>query len=746
MAVSLPIGNQRWPKFRILTRDSWGGTVTSGGGWKAQVMEGINPRANGFILKHYSRALLPQLGNAEVVFRYGVYNGQLMAGSVESNANQRQGQQWNPATDTLDIPSLIDKEIRIQAAYPDENGNVASGDWVTVFWGDCEYQIDHGWGGATIPSGERTYYLIDAFGRTRRWFLDRHGFISGSTTIAPAAGHPGYNVSKQSPSQIAGNKDSTNSNWEANTGDGVAGGKFVMPGAGTTWTDADAINEALTNHRTPGSPHWVLGGASDLFNTSSPWPVEEGESVFSLITRICNRARGRGAVLPSWTESSPDGPLTATLLAFAQNVDNIVYQDPAASQVTINGATTRSTTKVVNVIGDHRFLPDSLRLGDPEQFRVDYLVSQGERIEVLGTVEHSLTLEPGWSSGEQTSFLALDPENRISERWKPVFQLHRLKRGFAMNLANGNGSGQTSADYRCKDDGNITADLQPNSIGNSAPSMIEVLDDLPLYEGYTYSSTPARADSQTVAQFAGTPPRRPPLLLIKTADDRYIRHSALAFSVQMHVKPDGILITCDDDNDTGQRKIGDTGESDLGSAYAYTAVVMTLGFRLPHRVRLATGNPNGERRLIITHPDIHLWLAAGTAIWDLNDASADNDGCPGMRTAGGTTPGILRDDRSALARLHALAVAWYRPQQPGVAQAVHRNASWALRCCGDIPTSTAYDGGGVIYPTCGYVVTNLLANGQTIQINSVVSSVVYNNENGTTTWTTDWQDLDLRHG
>ncbi len=518
-----------------------------------------------------------------------------------------------------------------------------------------------------------------------------------------------------------------------------------MPGAGNSWQDDEALAEALA-HRPAGAPHWTLTGAYDLFNTASPWPVDEGDTVFDVVSRICNRARGRGAVLPSWTESSPDGALSCILEVFAQTFADIEYDDPAASQVIVPGADSNGTAIDVDVIGDHRFLPGSLNLGDPEQYRVDYLVSQGERIEVLGTVEYEITLDPGWDSGEQADFLALDPENRVSERWKPVYQLHRLKRGFAMNLGDGNGGTQTDADYRCTDAGAVTTTAQSDAIGESAPSMIEVMDDLPLYEGYNYTGGPARYDGQTAAAFSGTPPRREPMLLIKTDDDLYRRHTKLSFSVQFKIMPDGLLVICSDDQETGERKIGDEDDDDLGSLYDYNQLVITLGFRLPHRVRMANGNPKGARRMTITHPNIHLWLAAANAIWDLDDSAPDEGNYPAKRGATGTTPAILRDDRSALARLHAMATAWYRPTPPGGTPSVIRNASWTLRCCGDIPSGTDYDGGGVVYPTCGKVVQYLYANGQKIELNTVVSGVAYDNTNGATTWTTDWQDLDFRNG
>ena len=745
--ITLPMKNQRWPLFRLLTRPTWGGTVASGGGWQAQTMEREGPRASGFILLDYNRALLPQLGTAKILYRFGTFSGQIVGASSGSVTRQRAGTGWDPAIDSMTLPELAGKEIRIQACYPNEEGNPTT--WRTVWWGDCEYQLDQGWGGSVVPSGDRVFHCIDAFARTRRWRMDKHGYFSTAGQVAPAAGHPGYNVGRSSPAQAAGNKSAAGT-WAA-AGDGTSGRMFSLPGAGQKWTDTEAINEALTNHRPTGQPHWILSGAVDLFDTSSPWPVSEGESVFDVVTRICSRSRGRGAVLPTWNDDSgsPDNPLACSLTAFAQLARDVTYQDPAASQVAVTGATSRGTTAVVDIIGDHRLVPGSLTLGDAEQFRVDYLVTQGEQIEVLATLEHGVSIEPGFNPGERTAFLALAIDKRVADRWRPVFQLHRLKRGFTGNLGNGNGGGQASGDYRCKDDGSISAELQDGTIGNSALSMIDVLDDLPLYEGYKYDSTPLRDDGQSAESFDGAPARRVAVAYLRdTTGDKFQPMASIGQPAGMKFLPDGILLEVGDDQTSGRRFLsGSISGVPIGGSI-FNRVVFTVGLRLPHRIRMATGNPAlAVKRMTITHPNIHLWLAHPGAIWSLDDAAGGATLVP-KRNAGGGAPGILRDDRSALARLHALAASWYMPEVDllgAVVSGSHRNASWSLRCCGDIPTGIDYDGGGVVYPTLGKVVTFLTANGQRNELNTPVSSISYDNTNGTTTWTTDWQDLDLRN-
>ena len=176
--------------------------------------------------------------------------------------------------------------------------------------------------------------------------------------------------------------------------------------------------------------------------------------------------------------------------------------------------------------------------------------------------------------------------------------------------------------------------------------------------------------------------------------------------------------------------------------------MLTVGLRMPHRVRMAAGNVNGKRKKTIELPGVHVWMAHSGAIWDLDPSTRSyGDGSPPLRgaSASASTAGLLRDDRSTLARQFNMSAMWYGVDQTRFGS-LHQGAEWALRCCGDIPTSTDYDGGGVVYPMPGQVVQYLNANGQRLEINSPCSSIVYDNGSGITTWTTDWQNLDFSKG
>lgn len=754
MTITLPLVNQLWPVFRLLTRPNWGGQESSASGWQIQAMQRPGIHSSGMILRNYTRALLPQLGTCELLFRYGLFAGDKMAGhSADSAARAKQGTPWDAAVDSLTIPDLTDKEIRVQAALPVAAPGTPA--WKTVWWGTCEYQSDTGWPAAEMPCGERIYTCVDAFHRTKRWQMDRHHYYTSGYGYPNCISHPGFNSALKGTSVKAGNKES--SGTTSTTTGGVPAKCFTFEGAGNLWTDQEAMENALAMTRPTGQPLWKLTGATDLFNDTAAWPVDDSSSVFDFVARLGSRTRGRGALYPTWDDDtgSPTGPLTCRLKAFAQIFDTITYTDPTTgTPTTIMGASARTTSKFVDLIGDHRCVDSALQFNDAQQYRVGYLVSESEQIQVLATVGSvDSTIEKGWKDTEAAAMAALAVNKRCDERWEPVFQLFRLPRSFFGSVGNGDGASQERADYRCLDNGSVVAG---SGQGDTSLAVIEVMNDLPLFEGYAYDSTPpARADGQTAITFAGQPNRREPMVFVRIAKNRFLKMDDPLLGnpggVSVQIKADGIKVTAGSDAASGYRYFGDStlSSNSLSAVYKWDKLVFTVGLRLPHRIRMATGDPNSPRKLVIRHRDLHLWMAPQSAIWDLDTTTRTSQGSNARRDAasGGNPSGALRDDRAALAKLHALAVAWYGPTEDllgnGIFDTRRRGCTWGLRCCGDIPSSTDYDGGGVIYPDCGQVIQTISANGQAYLAYTPVSSFAYDNTNGITTWTTDWCDLDL---
>lgn len=756
--ITLPLRSMRYPKIRILTRKTWGGTTTSGGSWQELKMLPAGQTLGGFELIRCSRGLLPHVGRAELRYSYGQFGRRVIGSNAQTIQRLTQdGGAWNPVTDGLTLPDLSGYEIRIQASREDDDPLGAAG-FRTIWWGFVDFVEDFGWAGALVPSGYRTYHCVDAFWRTKSWFLDRHGVYGPSTQLANCPGHPGYNV-ERIPGVTLGNKGST---YYISPG-GAQVTYHTQPGAGSPWSDKDAVEHALAATRPLYEPLWALTGATDLFSSAAAWRVTEGQTVWDFVAGVCRRGRGRGAVLPTWQDDSgnPTGPLTCELRAFAQVATAFSYTKPTGGAVTINGATANGTTQAVDLIGDHRVIGDSLRLSDPDKYRVDYLESEGEQIEVmatLGSIDN--TLVKAWTDAQATSFAALDATDRRNNKWSLVYQVQRLTRAFNFTVGDGNGAGASRCDYHLSDEGAIL-------LGTSAfPSSIlvaEVLNDLPLFEGYDYQSTPTRYDGLTAENFEGLPARREALVLLRLAaneyrlpDDPDLSGGPLALRVQF--LRDGFKIHDPTSEAEGNRALGDTAVAGLQSRYTWNQVVMTVGLRLPNRLRLATGNPRAAARwrMKIPHADLHLWLAHPSAIWDLDNVVVD-DGYAAKRAAGGGfggSPGILRDDRDTLAYRHNLSVAWYGPHfvSSGTAagnttntsaSSQRRAGSWSLRDCCFLSTFSDIDGTSHEHPKLGHVITTLGADGQQLALNTPVSWIEYRHQDGVSDVVTDWADLEF---
>jgi hypothetical protein len=325
----------------------------------------------------------------------------------------------------------------------------------------------------------------------------------------------------------------------------------------------------------------------------------------------------------------------------------VSYTKPTGGSVTIDGATANGTTQDVDLIGDHRMISDSLKLSDPDKYRVDYLESEGEQIEVLATLGNiDGTLEKAWTDAQATAFDALDADERKGEKYSLIYQLQRLARSFNFSIGDGNGASKTRCDYHLSDSGAI---LNGTASFPTSPLLAEILNDLPLFDGYDYTGAPVRYDGLSGANFEGLPARREVLVLLRVEDDEYrlpddpsLTSGPVALRLQF--LRDGFKINDPVSETEGYRTIGDTAESGLGSRYMWSDVVLTVGIRLPNRLRLATGNPNASARwkMKIVHDDLHLWLAHPLAIWGL-ETTAGDEGFPAKREAGapsGGFPGI----------------------------------------------------------------------------------------------------------
>lgn len=760
---------------------------------------------NGFYLLSFDRPCLPEIGRAAFGLHFGRIDGRITGVAADSMQATVDGGAWNNSLQRIDAPDLGGFEIRIQKA------SQTADDWRTVWWGTCETHSDAGWPGADIPAGDRVYSCADALFRLTRAQLDRHGYASSEggslVTIGNLRGHPGYNTAVGREGRTAGNLLMGGSTW---TPDAATSGSaypisayyHTWAGASSTiqrpWTDLEALQHALATTRRKGDPLFIISGsgaALDRLGGASAWAVADGDTCMSLLTRILKRERGRGLAYLSWVDdvANPEGPIQARITVSPQNPLDINYTDPVTgSTVTIVGSyTTGTNASPVNLIGDHRNVAELYRLGDKAQFKLDALETVGEAIEVLS----SLCVQDGqtgaapnlsgrslirrFTDADQTAFRALTTaKQRISERWKNVYQVYGPPLSWDFYVADGNGAASvplSRCDYRCagEDDyaGIVTPHgtailnggiLVPDQVGlngvveKTSPLLYTLLDDIPIYDGWDYrTATPVRWDAQ---EQVSAPSRKPLLAFMRTAANQYYTFDELSALTGsgLTVRVDGqqLWIYNQADAGTGLRMVGDTTLANLGpSSFDYNQIVVTVGIRLPHRVRFYSGlpldNKDCKRKSTIYQPNHHLWLAHPGAIWDVDATTGDlgaTGHTPRRKAAAGTSdmPGILRDDRSALAYLHYLTWDWYSTER--------RTAQWGLRCFGVGGTFEAFQGSavptngtepsGYNYPTLGQVVTDMFANGETHHLNTPITKVSYNNQQGITTWVTEWQNLD----
>jgi hypothetical protein len=785
--ITLPLVRQLWPTLRILTKRRWSDSNTnprtSDGDWRVWPVtrdgNGGVDGMMGFRVIDWDRACLPMIGRARLGFRYGKIDRKIVGVTADTVGRAAEGTPWNPAVDAVTAPDLDMHEVRIQAAPG------GTEDFKTVWWGQVENQQGEGWTAATIPAGERIYHCVDGLARASRWRLDRHGYAvlvnSVYSTLGRMRGHPGYNVKRGHSHfcRIIGNRNT--SQWDTEGGLQADYHTWVGQGIGDEedrWTDRQAVEHALVATRPSGEPWFQMLGFTTLLDGYAAWPVPEGETALEFTNRVCKRERGKGLVFVDWDDDSgdPTGPLTVCLRCRSPFRSNISWIDPptqATETITVPG-----TVVDVDLIGDHRAISDSIKLSDKDHYRLDALETTGEFLEVLATLSYTdgltgavgykqgVSLNARFSLADKTAFVAVtDAAQRVDERWRPVYQLHGLPYNWTGTLGDGN-NGATVAkcrgDYRCNNAGLIVSPDSPPApaLGEdvrylteyTSPPLIKVLGSLPLYEGFKYNvTTPVRWDGATEA---GDANRRPPIFMVRVSANRYTKVSELQGNFAYTIDDDGIMLAETSDDGSGTRYFSDTTDDSLDAEYDYTALVFTVALRLPHRVRMYSGlppaDPECSRRMSINHQNLHLWLAHPGAIWDVDattGSSADGH-TPRRNAANGSVaggPGILRDDRSELARLHALSWEWYSRGR--------RSGSWALRACGFLSSFQAYlddpepdfseDAEDVAYPALGDLVGTLATNGQTETMDTPITRIRYNNEVGVTTWETDWAALEF---
>lgn len=712
----------------------------------------------------------------------------------------------------VDAQDLSNCAIRIQVL---DDANAPSGyddfdddelTWKTVFLGTCISQS------SSIRPGNNsaartTYYCSGILWRTCNWPLNRHS----TDTVIHAAGHPGYNVPLHGWfRKVLGNKSTSAT---STTGRDPFGDmtlikayykdhSFPIDGAGSTngkWTDEEAIRHALASSRAVGEP-LIQTDLGIGFSGAFAWPVGPGETCYDLIRRICNRNRGRGAVFMTWTEESPyNGPIQPILRSIPTFPAQINYKivksfgdasmEASASLFGANDSRVYdpSTPDVIDVdlYGDHR-VDGEIQYESRYSSVFDYLEIQGEPIQVLVNLNfYGGSLAKRWTSTDETAYKNLVKlSDRTTSRWNNVWRRYGIPPtsqtpgAWNYTVTGIPGGTATCINFVVDNLGTIkTSEATQNTVESYNSEMtVRVLPDLPIYEGWNYTSTVAvRYDGAFDYQ---PPPRMSPKILfrgdVNTNDGSpgWCDLSYAGFNFQ--VDDFGFLIVKGEEQQTGVRVLASTalagsnyksmdvpGINTSNDAGILTKLNIVCGIELGNRIRLVyppylsidqtTGTVTAAnasamgRRLTMTVNGLHLWLGAPGCIWESDYIrAADNGYRAGLVFPGNKdTPYVIRDDRNDLSQIAALAWTYYGT--------VHNPCTWAMKDCGFLSSFETSSGETLKYPRLGQYVGNIyysldtvtgLGDAISVPAKTNITCIHYDHDRAVTTWRTDYVRYD----
>lgn len=741
---------QSWvplPVPEILTRDQlapkrMSGTVAQGG----------------FCVDYISRATVPDEDMAAFYVDFGTVNG------VAVSAPDYSGY-W------------VRMDVQDNESFPTSETSIPSNGWKCVFLGyvyNIRKQIDPT-NRVQTANGRATYYCAGLLSRTRLWPLKWHAILrSGVAQVCSE--NPGYNYPLNGLfREVIGTKSTTSTAyaWPNDTSGTFLCHETPVDAASTDkWTDEQAIKHALASSRQTGTEPFIevdLSGATSLFNKAFSWPVNAGDTCLDFIRRVCNRQRGRGCVYLDWngddgTGSGALSPVLKALPSFGGVVDfktKANYQSPSLTIANRITGQSIGADSEVDLCGDHR-LVGQFQFEDRSSAVYDYIELVGERIQTVANLHTfggaNATLINGWSASDASAFNAeTNYKQRIIPRFRHVYRRFFLPRGWDFRCLVDSPSPSTSypspvdLNYCIDDDGGITF---PPAVTNSSVTA-RLLGDLPIYEGKRYDQFKINGQASS---WSGAddylPPSRMPILVLYQADQvsgqsstdhRWVPLSNYGFNLQ--VDDWGVLITYQGEDQFGYRVLangqvtardpsipGVTGTTGLDP----NKLLLVMGVELSNRVRMAgytnADTPSTSRRMYATVSGLHLWVGSKNVIWECDPINAFGERYPfGLRFPNDTT--IIRDDRDQMSFIFGLMKKYYGE--------VHNPGQWTLADCG-LRTSFSVSGGLKSYPGLGKIISTVAVTPtQKVTLNTPVTSIYYDHNQGVTTWRTDYVNYEV---
>jgi len=413
---------------------------------------------------------------------------------------------------------------------------------------------------------------------------------------------------------------------------------------------------------------------------------------------------------------------------------------------------------------------------------------------------------PRWSEADRNTVEGLTTSQRVMDRWRHVYQAFGLPRLWNGRVGCGLGYSPTStirADVRCKDDGSI--DVPTAIFYNDTPgSSVELMSYIPFYQGFDYSGiVPRRTDN---SPSNGMPDRRPAQVYLQptaTTEDRWFlpmgefpdnivdkfnfRGALGGFNPTIFIQPDSVQLISQQFQDRGLRPFADVARdatlganNKLGALYDVTKLAVTLSLRLPYPLKFVAAIPSlpqvsarlslypggykdwqaARRKKTLYVPRAHLWLAHSNIIYDLQQTTITVEGWLAQRLPLGSYADnvvILRDDRDRVQFFFEVARFWYLnldlslPQNQQVARP-RKRVSVTQSYCGLLPFQKIDPADGTTLltdypPQINDHIDTMFINGDAdaspTLVGTNVTSVDYDHQAQTTTWGTDYFDLEF---
>lgn len=744
MSITLPYETREWAQFQIYVADTFRSPLVK--------LPMFRVGGNGYDLLSFSRKTLPDIGRASFRLRYGIIDGRTYR-TVDSNGDAKDG-----------APSLLGKEVIIVEVQAD-------GTEVVRWWGEVLYEEEQAWPGSAEPAGAKIYHCVDGLYRTRRWTLDRHlWYINGAGSSSnESRGHPGYNINPNgdpfTTQQIVGNKESTNITQDAR---GYRAHTAPSGSAGT-WTDQEALRHAFLSSTQPivtkaGDPNeganvttfLDMNGNTGIFAGANQWMIDEGESLWSFMTRVLDRRKGAGLCALTFASSKSGDTLADWLnpriTVYTQFADDVTWTPPTAGgSVTIQGATNQGTTQTIDLIGDHRLVDGSFQVAAESATQYTGIETVGERLQVVCTLStEGPGLEQGWLAAEATAYEAeaTAAGNAEDVKYGHVYRSLRISDSYSFNARNYTTAGaytNSTLDLSVDADGDgVAAGTVRVDIPAQANSLLllEIEDTVPIGFGWDYTINPR-------ARYSGSEywdaPAMPIQVYERTStsnDDKSLERYEDACSTY------GLSVT----RGAGGREMLLTSSQDgrpLQTLLDKDNLFFTVSLKLTNRLRLFSGTRDGEvkrihapeHRLILAHNGAILRLQSGTVVEGRGAYPAASPINPkdanGNALVDGSSNPInfytIRDDRDALAYLHEMAKQWYLTER--------KTAAWRIADFG-IGSFEDEDGNSINYPQLGYLVTTMSYSGRTETLNTPITSIEYDHQAGITSYITSWSDRD----